>query len=208
MPPDSVHPYVAHPRRDIAAMEIRLPPDVARIISIPSFISESTLARQSVPHVGDQILVLGFPKVFPGTEGGFPIFRTGTIASYSSGSQTDLEKYLIHTNVYSGDSGGPVFAARSRGAPVLLGLVSERIGPKADEVPLAVAIDSTVIRETLALLPRNPVMPEAVPFDRRLSSRANPSATVKLVGSQDLLKKVGNPKWCIVILSKSQRKGR
>ena len=208
VPPDSVHPYVAHPRRDIAAMEIRLPPDVARIISIPSFISESTLARQSAPHVGDQILVLGFPKVFPGTEGGFPIFRTGTIASYSSGSQTDLEKYLIHTNVYSGDSGGPVFAARSRGAPVLLGLVSERIGPKAGEVPLAVAIDSTVIRETLALLPRNPVMPEAVPFDRRLSSRTDPAATVKLVGSQDLLKRIGNPKWRIGISSKSQREGR
>ena len=81
VPPDSQHPFVAHPRRDIAAMEIRLPPDVAHIISIPSFISENTLARQSAPHVGDQILVLGFPKVFPGTEGGFPIFRTGTIAS-------------------------------------------------------------------------------------------------------------------------------
>jgi hypothetical protein len=208
VPPGSAHPYVKHPRRDVAAMEIRLPSEIARIISIPSFISESTLARQTAPHVGDEIFVLGFPKVFPGTEGAFPVFRGGRIASYSAGSQTGLEKYLIHTNVYSGDSGGPVFAARSRRAPELLGLVSERIGPKAGEVPLAVAIDSTVIRETLALLPRNRVMPEAAPFDRRLSSGTERAAAVKLVGSRDLLKKIINPKWRVSISSKPQPEGR
>ena len=203
VPSNSKSPYVKHPRRDIAAMEIRLPFEIARIITIPSFISESTLGRQGAHHVGDQIFVLGFPKVFPGTVGAFPVFRGGTIASYSSGSQTDLERYLVHTNVYSGDSGGPVFAARSRGAPALLGLVSERIGPKAGEVPLAVAIDSTVIRETLALLPRNQIVPDAGPFDRRLSSRAGSASTVKLVGSQELLKKVINPKWRTVLPIKS-----
>ena len=208
VPPNSAHPYVAHPRRDIAAMEIRLPPEVARIISIPSFISESTLAHQSAPHVGDQIFVLGFPKVFPGTEGAFPVFRSGAIASYSSGSQTNLEKYLIHTNVYSGDSGGPVFAARSRGAPALLGLVTERIGPKAGDVPLAVAINSSVIRETLALLPTNRIMPDVGPFDRRLGSRASSTPTVKLVGSQDLLKKVINARWRTDISIKPAREKR
>lgn len=196
VPPNSEHPYVKHPGRDIAAMEIRLPSEAAHLISIPSFISESALARQSAPHVGDEILVLGFPKVFPGTEGAFPVFRGGRIASYSCGSQSNLEKYLIHTDVYSGDSGGPVFAARNRGDPVLLGLVSERIGPKTGAVPLAVAIDSSVIRETLAFLPRNRIMPDSGSFDRRLSSRTgSASPRVKLVGSQDLLKEVLNPKW-------------
>ena len=206
VPPDSPHPYVAHPRHDVAAMEIRLPAEVAHMISIPSFLNESTLARQGAPHVGDQIFVLGFPKVFPGTEGAFPIFRTGAIASYSSGSQRDLEKYLVHTNVYSGDSGGPVFAARSRGAPALLGLISERIGTKAGEVPLAVAIDSTIIRETLALLPRNRIAPNT--FDRRLGSRTSSNPTVKLVGSQDLLKKVINPKWRAELPLKPEREKR
>ena len=136
------------------------------------------------------------------------MFRHGTIASYSCGSQVDLEKYLIHTNVYSGDSGGPVFAVRNRGAPALLGLISERIGPKAGAVPLAVAIDSSVIRETLALLPRNPVMPEAVPFDRRLGSRTQPATALKLVGSQDLLKKVVNARWRANSPIKSKREER
>jgi hypothetical protein len=205
--PNSEYAYVKHPRRDVAAMEIRLPPEIARLISIPSFISESTLAQQTAPHVGDEIFVLGFPKVFPGTEGAFPVFRGGRIASYSCGSQADLEKYLIHTNVYSGDSGGPVFAASSRGAPKLLGLVTERIGRKAGDVPLAVAIDATVIRETLALLPTNMVPRDGGSFNRQFASTVS-TPTVKLVGSQDLLKKVVNAKWRAVSPIKSKREER
>jgi hypothetical protein len=206
--PDSEHAYTKHPRRDVAAMEIRLPLEIARVISIPSFISESTLAQQTAPHVGDQIFVLGFPKVFPGTQGAFPVFRSGVIASYSSGSQADLEKYLVHTNVYSGDSGGPVFAARSRGAPELLGLVSERIGPKAGAVPLAVAIDASVIRETLALLPKNAMPQDNGAFDRRFGARTQPAAAVRLVGSKDLLKKVMSVKSRAEIPIKAEREGR
>jgi hypothetical protein len=205
IPPDGKHPYVKHPRRDVAAMEIQIPSEIARVISIPSFISESTLAQQSAPHVGDEIFLLGFPKVFPGTEGAFPVFRGGRIASYSPGSQADLEKYLIHTNVYSGDSGGPVFAARKHGAPKLLGLVTERIGPKTGEVPLAVAIDATVIRETLALLPRN--LGDAGSFDGQFASTGSAPA-VKLVGSGDLLKKVINVKWRAVSPIQSGREER
>ena len=207
IPPDQKLFYVRHPRRDVAAMEIRLPSDIARVVSIPSFISENTLA-QSAPHVGDQILLLGFPKVFPGTQGAFPVFRSGVIASYSSGSQADLEKYLVHTNVYSGDSGGPVFAARSRGDPVLLGLISERIGRKAGEVPLAVAIDASVIRETLALLPKNAIPQDTGTFDRRFGARTEPAAAVKLVGSKDLLKKVMSAKSRAEIPIKAERDGR
>jgi hypothetical protein len=44
-PPGYKPPYVQHPRRDVAAMEIQLPPEIARVTSIPSFISESTLAH-------------------------------------------------------------------------------------------------------------------------------------------------------------------
>jgi hypothetical protein len=122
-------------------------------------------------------LLLGFPKVFPGTEGGFPVFRSGRIASYSCGSQADLEQYLVNANVYSGDSGGPVFAVRKHGAPQPLGLACQRIGPKAGVVPLAVVIDATVIRQTLALLPRSsiPQAPAAESFGRQFATRTDSS---------------------------------
>ncbi|HAF25303.1 MAG TPA: hypothetical protein DCK93_20760 [Blastocatellia bacterium] len=89
--------------------------------------------------------------MFPGTEGAFPVLRGGKIASYSAGPPSDREKFLVNTNVYGGDSGGPVFAGRRRGRPKLVGIVTERIGEKGGGIPLAVAVDATVIRETLQL---------------------------------------------------------
>ena len=95
--------------------------------------------------------VLGFPSVFPGTRGAFPILRAGKIASYSPGPATDRETFLINTNVYSGDSGAPVFASSPNGKLRLLGLLTQRIGRKEGSVPLAVAINASVISETLKL---------------------------------------------------------
>ena len=60
---------------------------------------------------------------------------------------------MINTNVYPGDSGGPVFAADNHGTPRLIGMVTQRVGrdPRA-AVPIAVAVDASAIRETLQLL--------------------------------------------------------
>jgi hypothetical protein len=111
-------------------------------ISLVSFLNESAIAtRGGDPRVGEEISVLGFPQVLPGTEGAFAVLRGGKIASYSAGSSRSREKFLVNANVYAGDSGGPVFAARGRRTPNLLGLLTERIGPKSGAVPLAVAVN-------------------------------------------------------------------
>jgi S1-C subfamily serine protease len=188
--PRCERPFIKHPQYDIAAMKIDIPPEVAHVIALPSFLSEATLRHQRAAHVGDEILVLGFPKVFPGTEGAFPVFRSGRIASYSVGSQADRAKYLIHSSIYSGDSGGPVFAEHGSGAPALLGLVSERIGPKAGRVPLAVAIDVSIIRETLTMLDETGEPRKVRSFNRDVSSAAATVPTVRSIGDPELLKKV------------------
>jgi V8-like Glu-specific endopeptidase len=153
IPSDRQPAYVKHPRHDVAAIALRIPSDIAKEISLPSFLNESAIAtRGTEPHIGEEISVLGFPRVFPGTEGGFAVLRGGKIASYSAGPAVSREKFLVNANVYAGDSGGPVFAASERRTPKLIGLLTERIGPKSGAVPLAVAVNATVIRETLELL--------------------------------------------------------
>lgn len=190
IPPDCKHPFIKNPEYDIAVMKIDIPPEIAQQIQLRSFVTETSLRRQRPSCVGDEILVLGFPKVFPGTEGAFPVFRSGRIASYSPGSQSDRARYLIHSSIYSGDSGGPVFAEHGSGAPALLGLVSERIDAKAGRVPLAVAIDVSVIRETLAMRDRGSQSMQTDSLGGRSASGGAPSPTVKSIGSPELLKKV------------------
>lgn len=190
IPPDCKRPFIKHPEYDIAVMKIDIPPEMANMIDLRSFLSETTLRRQSTAHVGDEILVLGFPKVFPGTSGAFPVFRSGRIASYSTGSEADHAKYLIHSSVYSGDSGGPVFAEHGFGGPALLGLISERIGPKIPRVPLAVVIDVSVIRETLALRGQGSQSTRLGSLGSAVGPAGGPGPTVKAIGPPELLKKV------------------
>jgi Trypsin-like peptidase domain len=146
--------YTRHPQHDVAALELRLPKEMANVIDVPSFLDEGAIGQNGdQPRPGQEISVLGFPKVFPGTAGGFAVLRGGKIASYAPGDRRNTEKFLVNTSAYSGDSGAPVFAETGGGRkPHLIGLLTERIGKKLGEVPLAVAVNADVIRETLQLL--------------------------------------------------------
>ena len=181
--------YVRHPDYDVAAIELPIPPEIAAQLALPSFINEKAIgARADAPRVGEDVSVLGFPQVFPGTTGAFPVLRAGRIASYSAGPRSDWGKFLISTNVYPGDSGAPVFAARRRGRPHLIGMVSERIGPRGGAVPLAVAIDARVMRETLQLLnAKEETVASVATAQSTPTAGPHAKASVKLLGAP--------PKW-------------
>ena len=175
--------YVRHPVYDVAAIELPIPPDIAAQLTLPSFINENAIGTDA-PRVGDEVSVLGFPQVFPGTAGAFPVLRAGRIASYAAGPRSEWGKFLVNANIYPGDSGGPVFAARRRGRPRLIGMMTERIGPREGAVPLAVAIDARVIRETLQLLNSNETSVSPIgTASRSVATRQYPKPTVKLLGS-------------------------
>ena len=136
-PPDQAAPvFVRHPRYDVAAMEIELPLELVNEVELPSFLDESAIAaRAGDLHAGDDVSVLGFPSVFPGTKGGFAVLRSARVASYSAGPPSAQHKFMINTNVYSGDSGGPVFRNSRRGRPQLVGILTERVGKIEGSVP-------------------------------------------------------------------------
>ncbi len=184
-PDPGERPFVQHPKHDVAAFELRIPSEFADEVSLPSFIDEGSIGRaRDEAHAGDEISVLGFPKVFPGTEGAFPVLRAGKIASYSAGPPSDREKFLINTNVYGGDSGGPVFSGHRRERPRLVGIVTERIGEKSGAVPLAVAVNASVIRETLRLQAARGqwYLNNRPEISATSGKKAPPRASVQLIG--------------------------
>ena len=152
-PPNQGHrPFVRHPRCDVAAMEIWLPPELINEVTLPSFLeADGVTLRDDEPHPGSDVSVLGYPSVYPGTEGAFAVLRGGRVASYSVGPPSDRQVFLLNTNVYSGDSGGPVFLNSRHGKPRLVGVLTERIGKKEGSVPLAIAVSASVVSETLKL---------------------------------------------------------
>ena len=145
-------PFFVHPTKDVAVMELDVPQEFAGDVPLPSFIDESAIGRANDQiHVGDDLLVLGFPHVLPGTEGAFGVLRSGKMASYCVGAAPGTKNYLINTTVFGGDSGAPVFTADRYHGPKLVGILTQRIGEKEAGIPLAVAINASIIREALDL---------------------------------------------------------
>ncbi len=145
--------YVRHPRQDVGAFEPNLPMEATSLI-LSSYLNEKSLADGAgALRVGDEVSFLGFPDVVPGTSGGFPVLRSGKVASYPETQLRAEGAFLINADVYPGDSGAPVFASRHGGAPVLLGMVIQRVGRNERAFShFAIAVDAKAIRETLDLL--------------------------------------------------------
>jgi hypothetical protein len=146
--------YVRHPSHDLAAFALYLPPEVAGLARLPSSLVESGIARNGKSlRSGAEVSFLGYPEVLPGTEGAFPVLRSGRVSSYPVGTPQAHGRFLINSDVYPGDSGAPVFLIGCGRRPELVGMIIQRISPTADKFShLAVAVDADVIRETLALL--------------------------------------------------------
>lgn len=117
-------------------------------------------------HPGDEVTCDGFPFSAEGPYG-FPILRTGRIASYPIFPSAETKTFLLDFPVFPGNSGGPayiVYGVRTNGIGAIVsysgnklkivGLVSaERI--VANRIPLGLAdiVHATLISETIAQLP-------------------------------------------------------
>jgi len=97
-----------HPKMDIAAIFIRLPKNVVTTLLTTNFLMDDSKLKEYEIHPGLELLCLGYPF---GIEGkyGFPILRSGRIASYPLTPTKDNKTFLFDFTVFPGNSGGPVY---------------------------------------------------------------------------------------------------
>ncbi len=162
--------YKAHPEGDVAVMYVRLPHDIdIRPLTIEALVDDATLERLQV-HPGDELFCLGFPLDVD--LNGFPILRTGTLASYPITPSKTVKKYYYDFHVFPGNSGGPVYfsfvnriyaneAHVGSNDQGVIGLVIEQVGSARTEfknlsLDVSRVVPSTYIRDTIAQLPEIP----------------------------------------------------
>lgn len=130
-------------------------------------------------HPGDVLSCLGYPYGAEANESGFPILRSGQIASYPLTPTTKIQTFLFDFRVFGGNSGGPVYfvsSNRTYGGTTKLGetiqvlaglvsqekLVEEEIRSLTETrrskqpLSLAVVVHAALIREAIELLPPHP----------------------------------------------------
>ncbi len=168
-----------HPEADVAAMYVPLPHEADIILLPMSLLATDKELEQYEIHPGDLLSCLGYPYGVEANEAGFPILRSGQIASYPLTPTSKVKTFLYDFRVFSGNSGGPVYFVdrnRTYGGGLKLGetiqffagLVSQEQVIEQETrsitetrlvkypLSLAVVVHAALIKETIDLLPPKP----------------------------------------------------
>jgi V8-like Glu-specific endopeptidase len=165
--------WTHHPARDVAAISISAPPEFAKAAIPEDYLaSDDTFSKYKV-EAGDEMMALGFPRGLAANQAGFPILRSGRVASYPVAPAKIFPTFLLDFAVFPGNSGGPVFmhneARRAPGDPAqppqdvefIAGLLTQQVELNNERLEIGIVTHAKYIRETLALM-SNPAAPVTV----------------------------------------------
>ena len=116
--------WTKHPDVDAAAMFVHLPKNTIKSLLTTNFLMDDQSLDKYEIHPGEEILCLGYPFGAEANAEGFPILRSGRIASYPLTPTRMTKTFLFDFTVFRGNSGGPVYFVKenpSYGGGVYLG---------------------------------------------------------------------------------------
>jgi len=97
-------------------------------------------------HPGKDLICLGFPYGIESSPAGFPILRSGKIASYPIFPSKETKSFLFDFNVFPGNSGGPVYFEdanpRGKGNSLIIGVRRGIIGLVTSELSLSTLVQA------------------------------------------------------------------
>jgi hypothetical protein len=154
--------WIHHPNRDVAVIEIQAPPAFAKAAIPENWLAgDDTFSKYSLGP-GDEMLALGFPEGLSANSAGFPILRSGRVASFPLGPSDAFPTFLLDFNVFPGNSGGPVYVDESAhqapgadgGAPggFIAGMLTQQVELNSQNLSIGIVTDARFVRETLTLL--------------------------------------------------------
>jgi hypothetical protein len=179
--------WTRHPSRDVAAITVTAPPEFAKAAIPQGYLAEDDTFTKNQIGAGDEMMALGFPRGLAANQAGFPILRSGRVASYPVAPAKIFPTFLLDFSVFPGNSGGPVFmtaqdyrrtagaaaaataaatAASATTGPVqappptefIAGLLTQQVELNSERLEIGIVTQAKYIRETLALV-TNPAAP-------------------------------------------------
>jgi len=164
--------WTHHPSRDVAAIDIAAPPEFAKAAIPEDYLaSDDTFIKYRV-EAGDELMALGFPRGLAANQAGFPILRSGRIASYPVAPAKIFPTFLLDFSVFPGNSGGPVFmheearrspsdGAQPQDVEFIAGLLTQQVELNNERLEIGIVTHAKYIRETITLID-NPEAPVTV----------------------------------------------
>ncbi|MEW5685083.1 MAG: serine protease [Pseudomonadota bacterium] len=170
--------WTHHPDRDVAAITIKAPPEFAKAALPLNYLAADDTFDKEAVGAGDEMMALGFPRGLSANSAGFPILRSGRVASYPLGPAKAFPTFLLDFSVFPGNSGGPVFVNHGGRQPAdgvtqvsnatppkdpgfIAGLLTQQVELNNERLEIGIVTHAKYIRETIALM-QNPLAPATV----------------------------------------------
>lgn len=160
--------WTHHPSRDVAAISIKAPAEFAKAALPERYLAADDTFDTYKVNAGDEMMALGFPRGLSANAAGFPILRSGRVASYPLGPAKVFPTFLLDFSVFPGNSGGPVFisrASKTQGMTqvaddsdpgFIAGLLTQQVELNSERLEIGIVTHAKFVRETLALM-QNPL---------------------------------------------------
>lgn len=145
--------YFLHSSLDLAAFYINLNYDYDNLLS-QGFLAIDTSLTDYQITIGDELLCLGYPYNIVYNEAGFPILRSGKIASYPLTPSSKYTTFLLDFAVFPGNSGGPVYLIsqnRTHNGALEFGEVHQIMGLLTEQIKLTNTTEDFTINKSLQL---------------------------------------------------------
>jgi hypothetical protein len=156
--------WIQHPDKDIAVMRVSAPEAFARAAIPKTWLAEDQTFAKLAVGPGDEMMALGFPRGLSANGAGFPILRSGRVASFPVAPASLYPTFLLDFSVFPGNSGGPVFMAETAGrragaagtppAQFIAGLLSQQVELNKERLEIEIVVHARYIREAIDVLDR------------------------------------------------------
>ena len=147
--------WTSDPGHDVSAIVIAAPPEFAKAAIPLAWLGTGETFEQHAVGPGDEMMALGFPEGLAANEAGFPILRSGRVASYPLMPAKAFPTFLLDFSVFPGNSGGPVYVKKGEGDQAHLlvtGVMSQQLGTGDQPLEIGVVVQADYIRQTISLL--------------------------------------------------------
>jgi S1-C subfamily serine protease len=142
--------WTHHAAYDVAVIAIKAPPAFAKAaLPVTMLATDQNFAANGVAP-GEEMMALGFPEGFSSTSAGFPILRSGRVASYPLTPAAAFPTFLLDFSVFPGNSGGPVYAPDPQ-HPFVAGILTQQV-EGSQNLQIGIVTQARFVREALALL--------------------------------------------------------
>jgi len=152
--------WTKHPSRDVAALSITAPAEFAKAAIPLNWLAEDDTFSKLEVGAGDEMMALGFPRGLAANQAGFPILRSGRVASYPIAPAKVFPTFLLDFSVFPGNSGGPVFMSQqahrrpgqqeaAQDVEFIAGLLTQEVELNSERLEIGIVTQAKYIRETI-----------------------------------------------------------